>query len=116
MRVHVLSLCVIGLFTMPTLHAQQQDDNQKSEVNKNNKNAPLVIESQVKGSQEQPKVIYILPWQGISKPININKEQGKTVLPTFEPINPKQFRKQVRAYHQEQLKTPISANNPTSQQ
>jgi len=63
--------------------------------------APLVIKSQVKGSQEQPNVIYIMPWQGIENPISIDGDTQKIVLPHFKPINPKSFKKQARLFHKE---------------
>jgi len=70
-------------------------------VKKNNisKKAPLVINSQVKGSQEQPNVIYIMPWQGIENPIRIEGNTQKIVLPHFKPINPKSFKKQARNFY-----------------
>ena len=63
------------------------------------KKAPLVIKSQVKGSQEQPNVIYIMPWQGIENPIRIEGNTQKIVLPHFKPINPKTFKKQARLFY-----------------
>ena len=64
---------------------------------------PVVIESQVKGSQEQPKVIYILPWQGIDTAISIDGDNQKIVLPHFKPINPKAFKQQTRRFYQASL-------------
>jgi hypothetical protein len=72
-------------------------------INKNNlsKKVPLVINSQVKGSQEQPNIIYIMPWQGIENPIRIEGNMDKISLPHFKPINPKLFRKQARLFYKE---------------
>lgn len=61
-------------------------------------NKPVVIKSQVTGSQEQPKVLYIMPWQGITTPIEINNKDMRLTLPEFKPINPKAFRQQVRDF------------------
>lgn len=116
MRINTVLLLLIMWLLTPTLNAQQSEENNKSEKTKNNKSTALIIESQVKGSQEQPKVIYILPWQGVSKPITINKQQNKTVLPSFEPINPKEFRMQVSAFHREHSKTSVPVNKPSSKQ
>ena len=60
--------------------------------------SPLIIESQVKGSQEQPKVIYITPWQGIEAPIIIEGNTPKINMPQFKPINPKKFKQQSRRF------------------
>lgn len=67
---------------------------QKTVIATSTKQAPVVIETQVKGSQEQPTVIYILPWQGIDTPVIIEGEHSKIAMPNFKPINPKQFKKQ----------------------
>ena len=72
---------------------KEQKDN-KAAITTSAKQAPVVIETQVKGSQEQPTVIYILPWQGIDTPVIIEGEHSKIAMPNFKPINPKQFKKQ----------------------
>ena len=78
------------VFSAPSL---AQDSAQKNETNIVNR-APLVIESQVKGSQEQPNVIYIMPWQGIENPVIIEGGKQKINMPHFKPINPKAFKQQ----------------------
>ncbi|QDE31888.1 MULTISPECIES: hypothetical protein [Shewanella] len=74
------------------------DDTEKQQTVKPTSNKPVVIQSQVTGSQEQPKVLYIMPWQGITNPININNQDMQLTLPEFKPINPKIFRQQVRDF------------------
>jgi hypothetical protein len=58
----------------------------------------LTIESKVTGSQEQPKVLYIMPWQGIANPITIKEQKIQLTMPEFKPINPKRFKKEVRDF------------------
>jgi hypothetical protein len=58
----------------------------------------LTIESKVTGSQEQPKVLYIMPWQGITNPITIKDKEVQLTMPKFQPINPKMFKKEVRDF------------------
>jgi len=70
----------------------------------------VTIESTVKGSQEQPKVLYIMPWQGISQPITVKNQEVHLTLPNFKPINPKHFRQQVRDFAQQQGKAQPSLN------
>ncbi len=65
----------------------------------------LTIESKVTGSQEQPKVLYIMPWQGITNPITIKDKETHLTLPNFQPINPKTFKKEVRDFAANQAKT-----------
>jgi len=64
----------------------------------------LTIESKVTGSQEQPKVLYIMPWQGIANPISIKDKKTQLAMPKFKPINPKTFKKEVRNFAAEQTK------------
>lgn len=72
-------------------------DNASKTVNKT-----LTIESKVTGSQEQPKVLYIMPWQGIANPISIKDKETQLAMPEFKPINPKTFKKEVREFAAEQ--------------
>lgn len=59
---------------------------------------PMMIESQVKGSQEQPNVIYIMPWQSIDHTIpEYALPKAHTEL-QFKPVNPKEFRRKVNAF------------------
>jgi len=64
----------------------------------------LTIESKVSGSQEQPKVLYIMPWQGISNPILIENKEMKLLLPQFKPIHPATFKQEVRNFSVSQIK------------
>ena len=70
--------------------------------------APVIIRSQVKGSQEQPKVIYILPWQGVNKVIEVEGKKRTIKLPQFQPINPRTFKQQVKLFSaQQELAKPV---------
>ena len=79
---------------------------QAEEVTPNNdiasKTKTMTIESKVTGSQEQPKVLYIMPWQGIANPISIKDKKTQLAMPEFKPINPKTFKKEVREFAAEQ--------------
>ncbi|MBB1361855.1 hypothetical protein H5125_06790 [Shewanella sp. SR44-4] len=90
----VLATCLLSVSAQATAN----DDTEKQQAVKPASNKPVVIQSQVTGSQEQPKVLYIMPWQGINNPIDINNEGMRLTLPEFRPINPKVFRQQVRDF------------------
>ncbi|MCJ8319406.1 MAG: hypothetical protein MJK12_07220 [Colwellia sp.] len=64
-----------------------------------NKSTTIVINSQVKGTQEQPKVLYVMPWQGTKKPIVIDSNNQTIVMPKFKPINPKEFKEEISRYY-----------------
>ena len=87
--------------------------NNKVSTNKVSKAAPLIIQSQVKGSQEQPNVIYIMPWQGVDQVIEVKGKARTIKLPNFQPINPRAFKEQVRFFANKKLATQ-SAGTKTS--
>ncbi len=100
----IYSYCaVLSSFTSFTALAAADEDNQPA-LQKVAKPANIVINSQVKGSQEQPKVLYIMPWQGIKKPMAIDDSNKVIIMPKFAPINPKAFKRQVNSYYQNKSK------------
>ncbi|GGQ26609.1 hypothetical protein [Shewanella litoralis] len=90
----LIAVCLCWAAAIQTSFANEAGKPNTTAVN----NKPVVIESQVTGSQEQPKVLYIMPWQGITNPIDINNKDMRLTLPEFKPINPKAFRQQVRDF------------------
>ena len=92
-----MGLVLVG-FILLTANASSADVS-----NSASKTAPLVIESQVKGSQEQPNVIYIMPWQGVDQVIEVKGKKRTINLPHFKPINPKLFKQQVRFFANKKL-------------
>ena len=63
-----------------------------------------VIETQVQGTQEQPNVIYITPWQESRDDVKVNKKILKVSLPALAPLKPKAFKKRVISFHQQTVK------------
>lgn len=57
----------------------------------------LMIESTITGSQEQPRVLSIVPWQGVEEPAYVG---GDIVLEhtvgVFKPIDRDAFNKEIR--------------------
>ncbi|UJF21185.1 hypothetical protein [Shewanella sp. OMA3-2] len=101
---------VAMLFSVSAMAAGKIDANAQTTVTKSTQaeptqkisaaktNQPVLIESKVTGSQEQPKVLYIMPWQGITNPISVDNNDMKLALPQFKPIHPKVFQQQVRDF------------------
>lgn len=77
---------------------------QKQEKSKQIK-TPYIIETLVQGSQEQPNVIYITPWQENEKAVSIQGQSLRVSLPQLAPVNPKLFKKQLINYYQKQTVT-----------
>jgi len=89
-----LSLIIISFFAVNV---------SASEAKKNKKTSQaVVINSKIKGSQQQPKVLYIMPWQGIKSPIVVKGKEMQLTLPQFTPINPKVFKQQVSDFTKQQ--------------
>ena len=59
-----------------------------------------VIETRVQGSQEQPKVIYIMPWQENDKAVSVQGQLLQISLPQLAPVNPKHFKNKLTTYYQ----------------
>lgn len=83
-----------GLFCIFCLSAIQTHAAEPASSSKKN----VLIETKVTGTQEQPKVLYIMPWQGITNPVAIQDTDMQITLPEFNPIHPKQFQQQVREF------------------
>ncbi|WP_159084167.1 hypothetical protein [Saccharobesus litoralis] len=95
-----------------TSKIQEGSTEAQSPVTRPNKGKqPVLIQSRVQGSQEQPKVIYIMPWQDTSTPILIDEKTLDITMPTFKPLNPKQFKQQVNQFYQLQSKTQAQDKN-----
>ncbi len=77
---------------------------QVKESTNENTSASYVIETQVQGSQEQPKVIYITPWQELNSSLSIEEHELRIRLPALAPVNPKVFKDSVNSYYQQQKK------------
>lgn len=74
--------------TANTTKAKKQSKSKKAKK-------PYVIESLVQGSQEQPKVIYVTPWQVNEKKVFIKAQKPQVKLPKLAPINPTEFKKRL---------------------
>jgi hypothetical protein len=104
--IRILTICFTGVVFIS--HAEEVKPNTDT-VSKTGQKT-LTIESKVTGSQEQPKVLYIMPWQGIANPIIINDKKTQLAMPEFKPINPRFFKKEVREFAAEQAsKAPVKS-------
>ncbi|MBO9488841.1 hypothetical protein J7384_00535 [Endozoicomonas sp. G2_1] len=105
-----LHACLFGVIALnsainPVYAQQQEQEQEKSEVSQAVKVSGYVIESQVQGSQEQPKVLYITPWQELASVVDIDDPELAIRLPAFKPIMPKAFKQKVQAYYREQAES-----------
>ena len=112
-------LSIILFFPLKVVAFQSVERNNAEQIKENNltvptpSKTPLVIESQVKGSQEQPNVIYIMPWQGISTPLIVVGNKPKVTLPSFQPIKPTVFKRQSAIFYNASIKNqkPVVTND-----
>ena len=100
-----LTITIILLWTMlPTISFAKTVENNTEKPQKepttNNKKTAYVIETLVQGSQEQPNVIYITPWQESGKNVTIEQQSLQITLPKLTPVTPKKFKKQLHDYYQ----------------
>ena len=104
---------VIGalLILLSPIAFSAEESPKKEGSNNASKTQTLVIQSQVKGSQEQPNVIYIMPWQGVDKVIEVKGKERTINLPHFKPINPRAFKEQVRFFSNKKISSNANNNN-----
>lgn len=65
--------------------------------------ALVVLESTVVGNQEQPKVLYLLPWQSAAMPEQLFQPFETLVGNLYQPIEREQFLRELR-FRQENLR------------
>jgi hypothetical protein len=94
----LILLCALPLHVSANTSATQASTELPPVASTVKTNKPVLIESKVTGSQEQPKVLYIMPWKGITHPISIDNNDMKLALPQFKPIHPRAFQQQVRDF------------------
>ena len=63
-------------------------------------NQSIDLESTFKGNQEQPKVLYIVPWQKIDAPEAYCQPLESLINENFELLDRDEFRREVRFYDQ----------------
>ena len=57
--------------------------------------ASLVLESRITGNQEQPKVLYLVPWQSGTGAEQLNLPLDSPDEPLFEPVRRDEFLRQL---------------------
>ena len=63
-------------------------------------NQSIDLESTFKGNQEQPKVLYKVPWQKIDAPEAYYQPLESLINENFELLDRDEFRREVRFYDQ----------------
>lgn len=58
--------------------------------------AVITLRSTVVGNQEQPKVLYIVPWQQPGGPEDLYRPLQSLVSDVFEPVDREEFRRELR--------------------
>lgn len=58
-----------------------------------------IIETQVQGTQEQPNVIYITPWQVDEQSVEVDEKILEINLAEIKPVSPENFKRKVQFFH-----------------
>lgn len=64
--------------------------------------AVMTLRSTVKGNQEQPKILYIVPWQAAPKTEFDYKPDARLLDSVFEPVDRDEFLREIN--YRQQLK------------
>ena len=89
----ILLLSCIGFTSLSSLSFAEQSKNDQGQVQKR----PGVIELQstIVGNQEQPEVIYIIPWQQIDAPEPSYQPMQQLIDGQFEPLDRDEWRRKI---------------------
>src|SRR5690606_14033279 len=58
--------------------------------------ANVVLHSTITGNQEQPKVVYIVPWQGPGDADKLNQPMQPVLSDVFAPIDRAEFQRELK--------------------
>jgi hypothetical protein len=117
----VFNISVIAAQEVPVKDSQTQDQPVQTEELTAEKPKPakpkssskiITIETKVKGSSEQPKILTLVPWQAPKAPVGLYIPMTQT-LPTnvFQPVSKDSLDRLVRIY---QPVIPIPVREPTN--
>lgn len=70
--------------------------------------AKVVLRSTVTGNQEQPKVLYIVPWQQAGTPELIYRPLQSLVTGIFEEVDREEFLRELR--YREKIRTTLTSS------
>ncbi len=71
--------------------------------------AQVILRSTVTGNQEQPKVLYIIPWQQADQPELIYQPIQSLVDGVFEPVDREEFLRELD--YREKISTAVESGN-----
>lgn len=72
--------------------------------------AMVILRSTVTGNQEQPKVLYLVPWQQAETPELIYQPLQSLVDGVFEEVDRDEFLRELR--YRQKISTSLSASEP----
>ena len=84
-------LICVGLLAANSVVAQQTTTPSKEPV------ATVEIESTISGNAEQPKTIYVLPWQDSVARIKMNSDDEEAVTSESQPLDREEFLRFIQA-------------------
>lgn len=85
MAIRPLAALLLALGSAPLGNAQNRGDE-----------ANVVLHSTITGNQEQPKVLYIVPWQGPGNADALNRPLQPMLSDVFAPVDRAEFRRELK--------------------
>jgi hypothetical protein len=80
---------LVGMSAISMAHAQPAAAKRSSE-------AEMSLHSTITGNQEQPKVLYIVPWQGPGGADQLNTGLQPIVSDVFAPVDRREFQRELK--------------------
>lgn len=92
---------------------RKSTESQAAPVNtSSNQQGVVVLESTISGSQEQPKVLYIVPWQGPENPPALQQWiDGQAAVSVLAPLERPVLQRQLAIYQMNKNQQPAVASS-----
>lgn len=84
------------LLAISATASAQTSQSEKPVKKKAGGEASVVLQSTITGNQEQPKVLYIVPWQGPGGADQLNTGLQPVVSDVFAPVDRREFQRELK--------------------
>jgi hypothetical protein len=87
-----MAICAVLLMAAAGVSAQGAKGSSAARGGESN----VVLQSTITGNQEQPKVLYIVPWQGPGGTDQLNTGLQPVVSDVFAPLDRREFQRELK--------------------
>ncbi len=89
-------LAISAAASAQTGRSEQTGQSEKPAQKNAGGEASVVLQSTITGNQEQPKVLYIVPWQGPGGADQLNTGLQPVLSDVFAPVDRREFQRELK--------------------